>query len=80
MLVMEKTASTLKQLYTAYIYICDATETGGMPPVTTTNDTMPPPRRQQAALVRINETFLLPIRWWQCMGLETALSMIQCIK
>ena len=31
--------------------ICDATETGGMPPVTTTNETMPPPWMQQAGLV-----------------------------
>ena len=31
--------------------ICDATETGGMPPVTMTNDTTPPPWRRQAALV-----------------------------
>ena len=62
------------------VCMCDATETGGTPPVTTTNDTMPPPRRWQAALVRTDETFLLPIRWWQCTGLETALSKIQCIK
>ena len=60
--------------------ICDAMETGGMSPVTTTNDTMTPPRRRQGALVRINETFLLLIRLWQCIGLETALSKIQCIK
>ena len=33
------------------IYICDATETGGMPPVTKTNETTPPPWRRQAALV-----------------------------
>ena len=32
-------------------HICDATETGGIPPVTTTNDTMPPMWRCQAALV-----------------------------
>ena len=31
--------------------ICDATETGGTPPVTMTNETMPPLWRQQAALV-----------------------------
>ena len=31
--------------------ICDATETGGMPPVTMTNETMSPLWRQQAALV-----------------------------
>ena len=31
--------------------ICDATETGGTPPVTMTNNTMPPPWRRQAALV-----------------------------
>ena len=30
---------------------CDATETGGKPPVTMTNDTTPPPWRRQAALV-----------------------------
>ena len=32
-------------------YMCEATETGGMPPVTMTNETMPPPWTQQAALV-----------------------------
>ena len=31
--------------------MCDATETGGTPPVTTTNDTTPLPWRRQAALV-----------------------------
>ena len=31
--------------------ICDATETGGTPPVTMTNETTPPPWRWQAALV-----------------------------
>ena len=61
-------------------YICDATETGGMPPVTTTNETMPLPWRWQAALVWSEITFLLPISWWQCMGSKLALSKIKHMK
>ena len=33
---------------TFVLSICDATETGGTPPVTMTNDTTPPPWRWQA--------------------------------
>ena len=40
----------LLRLNVKVIYICDATETGGTPPVTTTNETTPPPWRRQAAL------------------------------
>ena len=55
-------------------YICDATETGGTPPVTKTNDTMPSPWGRQAALVWFNKTFLLLRSWWQSLHLgETPL-------
>ena len=75
--------SVLDQLATVQRHVgclCDATETGGTPPVTTTNDTMPPPWRRQAALVWLNETFLLPISWRRCMGSKTASSKIKRIK
>ena len=60
--------------------ICDATETGGMPPVTMTNETMPPPWRWQAALVWSKITFLLLISWWWCTGSKLASSKIKCMK